>query len=189
VHAERAEVAVDDPRILAEQLAHHVGAGLGGLLNATFGNAAELIIAGFALHAGLHDVVKASITGSIIGNVLLVFGLALRGLVPAGYMPARADDGETLRFTVCQGISGTDAFPPGTRHVDVVVHPPDDRATAESRCPFGLMGGGVVTQVVAPGRPWIGRDGAPRPLRLSESLPLQGAARAHRPRGPPPVLV
>ena len=59
-----------------EQLAHHVGAGLGGLLNATYGNAAELIIAGFALHAGLHDVVKASITGSIIGNVLLVFGLA-----------------------------------------------------------------------------------------------------------------
>lgn len=59
-----------------EQLAHHVGAGLGGLLNATFGNAAELIIAGFALHAGLHEVVKASITGSIIGNVLLVFGLA-----------------------------------------------------------------------------------------------------------------
>jgi len=59
-----------------EQLAHHVGAGLGGLLNATFGNAADLIIAGFALHAGLHDVVKASITGSIIGNVLLVFGLA-----------------------------------------------------------------------------------------------------------------
>jgi Ca2+:H+ antiporter len=59
-----------------EQLAHHVGAGLGGLLNATFGNAAELIIAGFALHAGLYDVVKASITGSIIGNVLLVFGLA-----------------------------------------------------------------------------------------------------------------
>ena len=58
-----------------EQLAHHVGAGLGGLLNATFGNAAELIIAGFALHAGLYDVVKASITGSIIGNILLVFGL------------------------------------------------------------------------------------------------------------------
>jgi len=59
-----------------EQLAHHVGAGLGGLLNATFGNAAELIIAGFALNAGLYDVVKASITGSIIGNILLVFGLS-----------------------------------------------------------------------------------------------------------------
>lgn len=59
-----------------ERLAEHVGAGLGGLLNATFGNAAELIIAVFALRAGLHEVVKASITGSIIGNVLLVFGLS-----------------------------------------------------------------------------------------------------------------
>ena len=58
-----------------EMLAEHVGAGLGGLLNATFGNAAELIIAIFALKAGLHDLVKASLTGSIIGNILLVFGL------------------------------------------------------------------------------------------------------------------
>lgn len=58
-----------------ERLAEHVGAGLGALLNATFGNAAELIIAGFALHAGLQDVVKASLTGSIIGNILLVFGM------------------------------------------------------------------------------------------------------------------
>ena len=58
-----------------ERLSEHVGAGLGGFLNATFGNAAELIIAGFALKAGLQDVVKASLTGSIIGNVLLVFGL------------------------------------------------------------------------------------------------------------------
>jgi Ca2+:H+ antiporter len=59
-----------------EQLAERVGAGLGALLNATFGNAAELIIAVVALRAGLYDLVKASITGSIIGNVLLVFGLA-----------------------------------------------------------------------------------------------------------------
>lgn len=58
-----------------EALAAHVGAGLGGLLNATFGNAAELIIAFFALREGLYDLVKASLTGSIIGNVLLVFGL------------------------------------------------------------------------------------------------------------------
>jgi len=50
---------------------------LGGLLNATFGNAAELIIAGIALSRGLTDVVKASITGSIIGNVLLVLGLSI----------------------------------------------------------------------------------------------------------------
>jgi Ca2+:H+ antiporter len=57
-----------------EQLAGRLGAGMGGLLNATFGNAAELIIGALALHKGLTDLVKASITGSIIGNVLLVFG-------------------------------------------------------------------------------------------------------------------
>ena len=59
-----------------EHLAEKVGEGIGGLLNATFGNAAELIIAIVALRAGLYDVVKASITGSIIGNILLVFGLS-----------------------------------------------------------------------------------------------------------------
>jgi Ca2+:H+ antiporter len=57
-----------------EQLAERLGEGVGGLLNATFGNAAELIIAIVALRAGYIDLVKASITGSIIGNVLLVFG-------------------------------------------------------------------------------------------------------------------
>jgi Ca2+:H+ antiporter len=60
-----------------EELSFHVGPGLGGLLNATFGNATELIIAIFALRAGLIDVVKASITGSIIGNLLFVLGLSL----------------------------------------------------------------------------------------------------------------
>jgi Ca2+:H+ antiporter len=60
-----------------EHLAEQMGEGVGGLLNATFGNAAELIIALMALRAGLHDVVKASLTGSIIGNILLVFGLAV----------------------------------------------------------------------------------------------------------------
>ena len=59
-----------------ERLAERLGEGVGGLLNATFGNAAELIIAGLALRAGLFDLVKASITGSLIGNVLLVFGLS-----------------------------------------------------------------------------------------------------------------
>ena len=59
-----------------EQLAARLGAGIGGLLNATFGNAAELIIALAALQRGLYDVVKASLTGSIIGNVLLVLGAA-----------------------------------------------------------------------------------------------------------------
>jgi Ca2+:H+ antiporter len=60
-----------------EQLAERMGEGVGGLLNATFGNAAELIIGLAALRAGLHDVVKASIAGSIIGNILLVLGAAM----------------------------------------------------------------------------------------------------------------
>src|SRR5262245_31600908 len=59
-----------------EWMSERLGSGIGGLLNATFGNAAELIIAIMALRAGLHDVVKASITGSIIGNILLVLGLS-----------------------------------------------------------------------------------------------------------------
>ncbi len=60
-----------------EHLAEKLGAGVGGLLNATFGNAAELIIAALALHKGLPGMVKASITGSIIGNILLVLGLSV----------------------------------------------------------------------------------------------------------------
>jgi Ca2+:H+ antiporter len=60
-----------------EQLADRSGEGVGGLLNATFGNAAELIIALAALRAGLHDVVKATIVGSIVGNILLVLGAAM----------------------------------------------------------------------------------------------------------------
>src|SRR5215470_789156 len=60
-----------------EQLAAHFAEGVGGLLNATFGNAAELIIALAALRAGIHDVVKASIIGSIVGNILLVLGAAM----------------------------------------------------------------------------------------------------------------
>jgi Ca2+:H+ antiporter len=60
-----------------ERIASRLGAGVGGLLNATFGNAAELILALVALNRGLYDVVKASITGSIIGNVLLVLGLSM----------------------------------------------------------------------------------------------------------------
>ncbi|ARV57901.1 calcium/proton exchanger [Nostocales cyanobacterium HT-58-2] len=60
-----------------EEIAVVAGPTLGGLLNATFGNATELIIALVALNAGLVDVVKASITGSIIGNLLLVMGLSM----------------------------------------------------------------------------------------------------------------
>jgi Ca2+:H+ antiporter len=60
-----------------EHLAERVGEGAGGLLNATFGNAAELIIALVSLRAGLYDVVEASIIGSIVGNVLLVLGASM----------------------------------------------------------------------------------------------------------------
>lgn len=60
-----------------EQLAARSGAGVGGFLNATFGNAAELIIALVALSKGLTGVVKASIAGSIIGNLLLVLGASM----------------------------------------------------------------------------------------------------------------
>ena len=60
-----------------EELAERSGPGIGGLLNVTFGNAPELIIALFALNKGLHEVVKASLVGSILGNILLVLGAAM----------------------------------------------------------------------------------------------------------------
>lgn len=59
-----------------ENMVVRVGPGVGGLLNATFANAVEMIIAFFALQAGLYEVVRASIAGAIIGNVLFVLGLA-----------------------------------------------------------------------------------------------------------------
>ncbi len=60
-----------------EELAARSGPGIGGLLNVTFGNAPELIIALFALGKGLQEVVRASIVGSIVGNILLVMGAAM----------------------------------------------------------------------------------------------------------------
>ncbi len=60
-----------------EQLAQRSGPGVGGLLNATFGNAAELIIGFMALRAGETEIVKASLTGSILGNMLMVLGFAM----------------------------------------------------------------------------------------------------------------
>src|SRR3954465_13744112 len=71
-----------------EELAARAGPGIGGLLNVTFGNAPELIIALFALGAGLHEVVKASLLGSILGNSLLVLGAAA---VVGGIGPDRQD--------------------------------------------------------------------------------------------------
>ncbi len=60
-----------------EHASHHTGAGIGGFLNATFGNAPELIIALIAVHEGLTEVVRGSLTGSVVGNLLLVLGFSL----------------------------------------------------------------------------------------------------------------
>src|SRR5690242_1277072 len=62
--------------VATEQLGESAGPKIGGVLNATFGNAAELIITIFAIRAGELEVAKASITGSILGNTLLVLGLS-----------------------------------------------------------------------------------------------------------------
>jgi Ca2+:H+ antiporter len=60
-----------------EHAAHHTGPGIGGFLNATFGNAPELIIALLAVHEGLTEVVRGSLSGSVVGNLLLVLGFSL----------------------------------------------------------------------------------------------------------------
>jgi len=91
-----------------EWLAERLGEGIGGLLNATFGNAAELIIAIMALRAGLYDLVKASITGSIIGNILLVFGAsALYGGLKyrkQSFNPTAASLGATMLLLSAIGL-------------------------------------------------------------------------------------
>src|SRR4051794_18417455 len=82
-----------------EEAAGRAGPGIGGLLNVTFGNAPELIIALFALSKGLHEVTKASIVGSIVGNVLLVLGAAM---LAGGINAPRAEgrDYREQRFTL-----------------------------------------------------------------------------------------
>ncbi len=67
-----------------EHAAHHTGPGIGGFLNATFGNAPELIISLLAINKGLTEVVRGSLTGSVVGNILLVLGFSL--LVGTGEM-------------------------------------------------------------------------------------------------------
>src|SRR5215210_7916942 len=60
-----------------EHAGEHTGPGVGGFLNASFGNAPELIIALFAIDSNLPDVVRGSLTGSVVSNILLVLGLAM----------------------------------------------------------------------------------------------------------------
>jgi Ca2+:H+ antiporter len=82
-----------------EQLAARAGPGIGGLVNVTFGNAPELIIAIFALADGLQEVVKASIVGSVVGNALLVLGAAM---LAGGWKRTR----QTFDRTAAQAQSG-----------------------------------------------------------------------------------
>src|ERR1700716_1047528 len=82
-----------------EQLSARAGAGVAGLLNVTFGNAPELIIAFVALRDGLQEVVKASLVGSVIGNSLLVLGAAM---LAGGRKRAR----QTFDRTAAQTYSG-----------------------------------------------------------------------------------
>jgi Ca2+:H+ antiporter len=82
-----------------EQLAARAGPGIGGLVNVTFGNAPELIIAIFALADGLQEVVKASIVGSVVGNALLVLGAAM---LAGGWRRPR----QTFDRTAAQAQSG-----------------------------------------------------------------------------------
>jgi len=93
-----------------ENLAEHFGPAAGGLLNATFGNAAELIIALAALRRGpaMYPLIKASITGSIIGNILLVLGLAAfcrrAAAAAAAVHRTHAAVGTTLLALACVGL-------------------------------------------------------------------------------------
>jgi Ca2+:H+ antiporter len=73
-----------------EHAAEHTGPGVGGFLNASFGNAPELIIALFAVGDGLPDVVRGSITGSVVSNILLVLGVALIALPEEGRLDRRS---------------------------------------------------------------------------------------------------
>jgi Ca2+:H+ antiporter len=82
-----------------EQLAARAGPGIGGLVNVTFGNAPELIIAIFALADGLQEVVKASIVGSVVGNALLVLGAAM---LAGGWKRTR----QTFDHTAAQAQAG-----------------------------------------------------------------------------------
>ena len=89
-----------------EHAAHHTGPGIGGFLNATFGNAPELIIALFAVSEGLFEVVRGSLSGSVVGNLLLVLGFSLlfggRGAIdrPSAFVSLALITLATLLFLV-----------------------------------------------------------------------------------------
>ena len=97
-----------------EVLAHKLGSGLGGLMNASFGNAAELIIAIAALRTGQVEVVKASITGAILGNILLVLGASVLaggiGREKQTFNATAALSGSGLMFLAVTAMAVPDLF-------------------------------------------------------------------------------
>ena len=114
-----------------ESLAERLGAGIGGLLNATFGNAAEMIIAFQGLRAGLTEVVKASLTGSILGNILLVLGLSILagGLKHKNQKFNRT--AATMNATL-MALSAIGLLIPAVFHWVTVGQPRADRSAAEA---------------------------------------------------------
>ena len=106
-----------------EEIAHHLGPKYGGLLNATFGNAAELIITLFAVQRGLLTLVKASITGSIIGNLLLILGISLlAGGLKNGVQ--RYDARETILTSAMMILALAGLLLPATFALGVTDHAP-----------------------------------------------------------------
>ena len=99
-----------------EHAAEHTGPGVGGFLNATFGNAPELIIALLAVHEGLTEVVRGSLTGSVVGNLLLVLGFSLlfggKGEIdrPSSFLALGLVAASTLLFLI-PSIPGWDGDP------------------------------------------------------------------------------
>lgn len=121
-----------------EQLAARSGAGVGGLLNATFGNAAELIIALVALNKGLTGVVKASITGSIIGNLLLVLGASI--LVGGARYPKQTFNQTAARISVTSlGLAAIALLAPTIFHGASLSRPGGWSAAAEQRLSLAIV--------------------------------------------------
>ena len=114
-----------------ESLAEKLGAGIGGLLNATFGNAAEMIIAFQGLRAGLTEVVKASLTGSILGNILLVLGVSIL----AGGMKHKSQKFNRTAATMSatmMALSAIGLLIPAVFHWVTVGQPREGRLQAEA---------------------------------------------------------
>jgi Ca2+:H+ antiporter len=114
-----------------DNLARHTGPGIGGLLNATFGNAPELIIAIIAVAQGLTEIVRASLVGSIAGNLLLVLGFTLL------FGPKRAIDGLSARISL--GLVGLATLLVLVAAVPGFHGDPDRRSLAELSLPLAAL--------------------------------------------------